>query len=61
MQNRQLSMAVELHQKGDLEKALAAYIEMLDSQNPPLNAFLNASSILRNKEKLPQAVKYLNV
>ena len=32
MQNRQLSMAVELHQKGELDKALAAYIEMLDSQ-----------------------------
>ena len=59
MQNRQLSMAVELHQKGDLDKALAIYIEMLDSHNPPLNAFLNASSILRNKEKLPQAVKCL--
>ncbi len=59
MQNRQLAEAVELHKKGELKEALEIYIQILKLKKPPLNAFLNASSILRNSERVPDAVKCL--
>ena len=47
----QLKAALELHEQGDLLKALQLYEKVLKVEQPPLVAFLNASSILRSEKK----------
>ena len=48
--SEQLKQALELHKRGDLEKALPLYEHVLNTVDPPFAAFLNASSIWRSQE-----------
>ena len=54
-----VSRAIELHKKGDLEKALELYSKAINENDPSLSAFLNASSILRGNEQQKEAIKVL--
>ena len=59
MQVQRLDQALELHRKGQLSEALSIYQDLLQDQQPSLHAFLNASAILRNSEKLSEAISCL--
>ena len=49
--NGQLDQAIAYYQKGDLTSALEVYVQILNSEKPPLPAFLNASSLWRSNGK----------
>ena len=57
--SEQLKQALELHKRGDLEKALPLYEHVLNTVDPPFAAFLNASSIWRSQEKLDLSIACL--
>ena len=57
--DQQLVKALELHQQKKTEEALALYKTILKRETPPLQAFLNASSILRAKEQQKEAISCL--
>lgn len=59
MQDQRLDRALELHRDGRTKEALSIYQELLQKQNPPLHAFLNASAIWRSSEKLDKAIACL--
>ncbi len=50
--------AINLHQKGDVKNALSLYKLALKGPNPPIAAFINASSILR-QDNVDEAIKIL--
>ncbi len=57
--DEQLSKALNLHKKGEKEQALELYQKALNKSNPPLAAFLNASSILRSQDKCDKSIEIL--
>ena len=58
--DQQLSKALDLHKKGEKTLALQAYEKVLETNNPPIAAFLNASSILRSQDKHKKSIKILS-
>ena len=57
--DEQLKQAVELHQQKKTDEALPVYEAILKRPSPPLQAFLNAASILRSKQKQTESINYL--
>ena len=57
--DQQLKQALELHQQNQLDQALQIYQVILERASPPLQAFLNSSSIWRSQEKHEKAIKCL--
>ena len=49
--DQQLKQALELHRKGNAADALVYYEKVLKRDQPPVSAFLNASSIWRSQQK----------
>ena len=57
--DQQLKQALELHQQNQLDQALQLYEVILQRASPPLQAFLNSSSIWRSQGKQDKAIKCL--
>ena len=59
MEDLRLDQALGFHREGQTKKAIRIYEELLQTDHPPLHAFLNASAIWRNSEKLSEAIACL--
>ena len=57
--DQQLKQALELHQQNQLDQALQLYEVILQRTSPPLQVFLNSSSIWRSQGKQEKAIKCL--
>ena len=57
--DQQLKQALELHQQDRLDQALEVYEAILQRASPPLQAFLNPSSIWRSQGKQAQGITCL--
>ena len=57
--DQQLKQALELHQQKKTDEALPVYEAILKRKEPPIHAFLNASSIWRQQQKQEKSIKCL--